>query len=145
MAVYNLHLLASSPGLDWSTFTARARAWRIATVTWTALSLTARFFATAIPSPTMSALRPGPLRRALIRALRLDRRILHGRAHGYSLRRGLLWLVMTDRLSSVVHFLVRAAVPEAEWLRARWGAAPGASVLPLLLKHWRSLLLDRRS
>lgn len=144
-AVLDLHLLATTPGFDWQTLTVRARAWGIATVTWTALSLSARLFATPIPLEALSAVRPGPLRRALINNLHLDRDILHARGHGYTLRRGLQWLLMTDRLSLAWRFLARTVVPEAEWLRARWGAVSGAPILPLLARHWRSLLLERRS
>ncbi|MGD1149528.1 MAG: hypothetical protein ABR961_16450 [Thermoanaerobaculaceae bacterium] len=131
--------------IDWQAIAGRAREWRITTATWAALSLATRLFATPIPAGVLDALSPGPLRRAAIRALGIDRGILLGRTHGYSLRRGLIWLVMTDRLSSVFRFLVRTIVPKANWLRARWGTTPEAPVLPLLAKHWRSLLLEQRS
>ena len=143
-SVLDVHLLAKEGDLDWDAVARRAREWRIATVTWTALSLAVTFFDAPVPAATLEALRPGRVRRALIRFLRLEEGIVATRPGGYNWRRGLLWLVMTDRLSSVARFVGRAVVPETEWLRIRHDA-PSAPLLSLLLRHWGSLLRHRHS
>ena len=63
-------LLARAQPVDWSTVVARARAWRVGTVVWTVLHLTADLLGLEEASPAITALTPSPLRRRLLSAVR---------------------------------------------------------------------------
>lgn len=143
-ALLDIHLMSLNADLDWATVARRAREWRIATVTWTVLSLAERFFGTHVPIETLRNLEPGRTRRSIIRRLHLDEGIAAMRPGGYTARRGVIWLVMTDRVSSLATFLFRVLFPESGWLRCRYGAEK-SPVLPLLFRHWTTLVLHHRS
>lgn len=143
-ALFDIHLMALKAGLDWSAVVRRAREWRIATVTWTVLSLTARFFGTPVPTDALRSLEPGRARKSIIRLLRLAEGIAAIRPGRYTARRGVIWLVMTDRIGSLATFLFRVFFPESGWLRSRYGAEE-APLLSLLFRHWATLVLHRRS
>ncbi len=143
-ALFDIHLMTLNAGLDWSAVAERANEWRIATVTWTVLSLTARFFGTPVPIEALRSLQPGRARRSIIRLLRLAEGIAAIRPGRYTARRGVIWLVMTDRIGSLATFLFRVFFPGSGWLRSRYEAEK-APVLPLLFRHWTTLVLNRRS
>jgi hypothetical protein len=143
-ALLDIHLMTLNAGLDWTTVVRRAHEWRIATVTWTVLSLAVRFFATPVPIDTLRGLEPGRTRRSVIRLLRLEEGIAAVRPGRYTMRRGVIWLVMTDRISSLATFLFRVFFPESGWLKSRYGAEK-APALPLLFRHWTTLVLHHRS
>lgn len=143
-ALLDIHLMSLKAGLDWATVARRAREWRTATVTWTVLSLAVRFFASPVPIETLRDLEPGRTRRSIIRRLHLDEGIAALRPGGYTPRRGVIWLVMTDRVGSLSRFLFRVLFPESGWLRCRYGAER-SPVLPLLFRHWTTLVLHHRS
>jgi hypothetical protein len=142
----DIHLLAGSHALDWSQVTARAAAWRLATVVWTVLSVAQRLMGTKAPDEVLDALAPPRWRRWLIGRLHLEEALLAMWPGGYGYRRFLVQLALVDRTRDGVRLLWRGLFPEAAWLRARYGVLPpGTSLWRLRLRHLWSLATSARA
>lgn len=134
----DIHLLVATQPMDWLLITARAADWRLATVTWTVLTLAQRRLGTAVPAAVLQTLAPSRWRRWLIDRMDLDTAVLAMKPGGRGHRRLLIQMALVDRLRDGARLLWRGLVPESAWLRARYGQAPGQSLWRLRLRHvWR--------
>ena len=60
----DVHLVAVRLSPDWDAVVDRARAWRLATMLWTTLSLAVQLWGAPVPASVLAALRPNPARGA---------------------------------------------------------------------------------
>ena len=129
-------LLARAQPVDWATVVARAHAWRVGTVVWTVLHLTADLLGLDEARPAITALAPSPLRSGLLRLFVSQESLLTMRdlRHG-PLRFG-LQLLLVDRPRDAIRLLWRALWPEREWLALRYG-----EVTPAIRRHHLSAAL----
>jgi hypothetical protein len=140
----DLHLIVEGTDLDWPEIVACARDWRLSTVVWTVCDLTRQLFDTPIPDEVLGALAPAPWRRRAIHRLQLERMLLEMTSAGYHRRRFWIQLLLIDRIRDMVRLIGRGLFPESAWLRARYGAEPGASLWRARLLHpWRLLTAAR--
>jgi hypothetical protein len=143
-SLLDVHLVIQHEEPNWEEVAARARSWRVATVTWTVLSLARRLLGTATPDEIMSAFAPSPWRRWAIRRLRLDRALLEMSAGGYPHRRFVIQLLLIDRARDAVNLAWCGLFPGTDWLRARYGASSPVAVWRERLLHpWRLLISAR--
>lgn len=141
----DVHLLVESQALNWSEVTARAAAWRLATVVWTVLNVAQRLMDTKAPDEALDALAPPRWRRWLIGRLRLEEALLAMRPGGYGYRRFVVQLTLVDRTRDSFRLLWRGLFPDAAWLQARYGGLPGPSLWRLRLRHLWSLTVSARA
>lgn len=140
----DVHLLLATCALDWAQVTARATGWRLATVVWTTLSLAQRLLGTPAPAAVLHTLAPPPWRQRWIQSLDLDTALLAMQEGGYSHRRFAVQLALVDRARDDLIFLGRGLLPEAVWLRARYGLAPGQPLWRWRLRHIWNLVTAAR-
>jgi hypothetical protein len=141
----DIHLVASRLSPDWDAVVARAKVWRLATMLWTTLSLAVKLWGAPVPDSTLAALQPGSTRRRAIAALDLPNAVLVMRWGAYSYRRFVIQMLLTDRLRDAWRLTWRALFPEADWLRARYGAETFAAIWRERLLHPLRLLLSARA
>jgi hypothetical protein len=98
-----------------------------------------------VPSAALSALQPGPAHRRAIAALDLANTVLTMRSGSYTHRRFVIQMLLTDRLRDAWRLAWRALFPEADWLRARYGAETFAVVWRERLLHPLRLLVSARA
>ena len=67
------------------------------------------------------------------------------RSGSYTYRRFVIQMLLTDRLRDAWRLVWRALFPEADWLRARYGAETFAAVWRERLLHPLRLLLSARA
>lgn len=130
----DIHLLTQRP-LDWSAIVERAKAWRIATLTWTVLDLAGQLLGAPIPPGVLAQLAPSPLRQGFIRQLGLAERLLRLDKGGYSYRRFLIQTAMIERPQDMARLYFRALFPETEWLQARYGVSNPGEIWRKRLAH----------
>jgi len=130
----DIHLLVQRP-LDWAAIVERAKAWRIATLTWTVLDLAVQLVDAPVPPAALSQLAPSRTRQRLIRGLGLDKRLLNLEKGGYSYRRFLIQTIMIDRPQDMGRLYLRALFPESEWLQARYAVSTPAAIWRKRLTH----------
>jgi hypothetical protein len=134
----DIHLLTATQSLDWGQIVDRARSWRLATVVWTMLSLSLALLDTPVPPASLAALAPAPWRRWTIKRLRLAEAMLTMQPGGFTHRRFLIQMALVDRVRDGMRLPWRGLFPEAAWLQARYGVAPGQRLWRLRLVHaWR--------
>ncbi len=130
----DIHLLVQRP-LDWAAIVERAKAWRIATLTWTVLDLAAQLMGAPAPDSVLAQLAPTRLRQSLIGRLGLADRLMNLNKGGYSYRRFVIQTLMVDRPQDMVRLYGRALFPETEWLQARYGISAPADIWRKRLTH----------
>jgi hypothetical protein len=130
----DIHLLTQH-ALDWAAIVERAKAWRIATPTWTVLALAVQLIGASVPESALTQLAPSPLRQRLIHRLGLAERLLHLERGGYSYRRFVIQTLMVDRPQDMARLYGRALFPETEWLQARYGISAPADIWRKRLTH----------
>jgi len=141
----DVHLVAVRLVPDWDAVVERAKAWRLATMLWTTLSLTVELWDAPVPDSALAALQPGPARRHAIAALDLANAVLAMRPGAYSYRRFVIQMLLTDRLRDAWRLVWRALFPEAEWLRTRYGVETPAAVWRERMMHPLRLLTSARA
>jgi len=141
----DVHLVTVRLSPDWDTITERARAWRLATMLWTTLSLAVRLWGTPVPASVLAALQPVPIRRSAIASLHLAEAVLARRPLTYSYRRFAVQMLLIDRPRDAWRLVWRALFPEADWLQARYGAGTPAAVWRERLLHPLRLLTSARA
>jgi hypothetical protein len=114
-------LLARSTSLPWTAVADRARAWRIATVTWLGLSLAADLAGLSEVQAILPQLAPSRWRRSLLQRLVNAERLVTQTDLRVSRWRYALLLLLVDRPRDVVKLIFRTLWPEREWLIARYG------------------------
>jgi hypothetical protein len=137
-SLMDMAFIVQTRRVDWGQAAARARAWRVGTAFWQALSLYARLFEAEGVQAARAALRPSPWRRLLLRRFVSLPSLLAGRDLRSGPARLLLLLLLVDRPRDMLRLAFRTAWPEPAWLMARYGSA----VSPW--RHWRYLLRRRR-
>lgn len=134
----DIHLLMATQSLDWNQLVDCAIRWRLATVVWTVLRLSQRLLDTSVPAASLQALAPSRWQRWLIDHLDLDQSLLTMQPSAYGHRRFVIQMALVDRTRDGARLLWRGLLPEAAWLRARYGVASGQSLWRLRLWHmWR--------
>jgi hypothetical protein len=141
----DIHLVASRLSPDWDAVVERAASWRLATMLWTTLSLAVGLWDAPVPSAALAALQPGPARCRAIAALDLANTVLTIRSGSYTHRRFVIQMLLTDRLRDAWRLVWRALLPEAEWLRARYGVRTPAAVWRERMLHPLRLLTSARA
>lgn len=111
--------------VDWQALARRARAWRLATATWSVLLLLDELLGVPAAAPALSALQPGPLRRRLLARLLHPGRLLSQHDVRGSRGRYLLLLLLVDRPGDAARLIFRTLWPEPAWLEARYGRPTG--------------------
>jgi hypothetical protein len=140
----DVHLVILHQAPDWDQLVARARAWRVATVTWSMLDLVTRLLGTPVPETVLRSLAPSPWRRWGIGRLQLEQGLLEMWPGGYRHRRFLVQLLLVDRTRDATRLLWRGLFPEPAWLSARYGVStPGAVWRARLAHPWRLLTSAR--
>jgi hypothetical protein len=114
-------LLARTQPVDWTAVVARARAWRVGTVAWVVLRLTADLFKLDESKPAIIALTPSRVRRGLLRLFVSQESLLTMRDLRHGPSRFGLQLLLVDRKRDAFRLLWRALWPEREWLALRYG------------------------
>jgi hypothetical protein len=135
--LFDIVLAAGRYPVDWDLVADRARAWRVATPVWVALSLADALIGLPAAAGALAGLRPGALRRALLRLLVSPTSVLAGRDVTRGRARYLLLLSLVDRPGSALHLARRAVWPEPHWLAARYGAPSRRRHLATLVRHGR--------
>lgn len=130
----DIHLLAQRP-LDWAVIVARAKTWRIFTLTWTVLDLAVRLMGAPVPKSVLAQLAPSGARQRLIHSLGLGERLVRLDKGGYSYRRFVIQTLMVDRPRDVVRLYGRALFPETVWLQARYGISAPVDIWRKRLTH----------
>ena len=141
----DIHLVAARLAPDWRAVAERAKAWRLATMLWTTLSLAVQLWGTPVPASVLAALQPGLARRRAIASLDLANAVLTIRRGDYSYRRFVVQMLLTDRPRDAWRLVWRALFPEAEWLQARYGAETPAAVWRERMLHPLRLLTSARA
>lgn len=138
----DVHLMALQPSIAWQEVAERAHKWRMATVTWTVLSLSRQLLGTPVPEAVLSTLSPSPRRRQLIKGLRLENALLSMRkADGYEHRRLLILWFLIDRPQDALKLLRHSLLPTADWIEARYSTSSTAELWRARLLHpWRTLI-----
>lgn len=140
-ALLDIHLIVTRLGPDLEAVVARAREWRLATVSWTILSLARELMGTPVPETVLRALRPSRAQRALIARLDLERSLLERWDVTFEHRRFLVQLALIDRPRDGLRLLLRALFPKREWIEARYGVTGGIALWRERLLHpWRLLV-----
>jgi hypothetical protein len=141
----DVHRVAARLAPDWVAVAERAKAWRLATMLWTTLSLAGQLWGTPVPASVLAALQPGLARRRAIAALRLADTVLAMRSGSYTYRRFVIQMLLTDRPRDAWRLVWRALYPEAEWLRARYGVETPGAVWRERMLHPLRLLTSARA
>jgi hypothetical protein len=119
----DIALLARTMPVNWNLVAERARAWRIATPTWLALSLAKEIVGLTEAQPILPMVAPSALRRRLLHLFVTPHSLLQQRDLRSGPLRFLLLLCMVDRPRDAFRLVWRALWPEADWLVLRYGAA----------------------
>ena len=141
----DVHLVAVRLAPDWEAVAERAHAWRLVTMLWTTLSLAVQLWGAPVPAPVLAALQPGLAHRRAIVTLDLANAVLAMRPGAYSYRRFVIQMLLTDRPRDAWRLVWRALLPEAEWLRARYGVETPAAVWRERMLHPLRLLTSARA
>ena len=141
----DVHLVAVRLAPDWDAVVERAKAWRLATLLWTTLSLAVKLWDAPVPASALAALQPGPARRRAIAALDLIDVVLAMRQGAYSYRRFVIQMLLTDRPRDAWRLVWRALFPETAWLHARYGVETPAAVWRERMLHPLRLLTSARA
>ena len=121
----DLAVLARAHRIDWDAVAERASAWRLATATWLVLDTANRLIGLPGCGAAVSRLRPGPARRAALRAFVTPSALLSGRNLTRKTRRHLFMLALVDRPRDGARLIGRTLWPEAWWIAARYGRPVG--------------------
>jgi hypothetical protein len=141
----DVHLVAARLAPDWGAVVERAKAWRLATLLWTTLSLAVALWDAPVPAAALAALQPGTARRRAIATLDLANVVLEMRQGAYSYRRFVIQMLLTDRPRDAWRLVWRALFPETEWLHARYGVETPAAVWRERMLHPLRLLTSARA
>jgi hypothetical protein len=141
----DIHLVASRLSPDWDAIVDRAKAWRLAAMVWTTLSLAVGLWGAPVPDSALAALQPGPARRRAIAALELANTVLTMRSGSYTYRRFVIQMLLVDRPRDAWRLVWRALFPETDWLQARYGADSPAAVWRERVMHPLRLLTLARA
>lgn len=136
-SLLDIALLARSQPIDWTIVVSRAWDWRVGTVVWTVLHLTADLLGLEEARPAIMALTPSPVRCKLLSLFVNQESLLAKRDLRYSPARFGLQILLVDRGRDAARLLWRALWPEREWLALRYGA-----VTPAV--RWRHLFAALR-
>ena len=120
-SLIDVTLLARSTPLDWAAIADRARAWRIATVTWLGLALAIDLVGLSEARSMLPRLAPSRLRQAGLMRLVNPQRIIALTDVRASRSRFVLLLLLIDRPRDIFKLVIRTLWPEREWLIARYG------------------------
>jgi hypothetical protein len=116
----DIALTAKARPVDWTVVAQRARAWRVGTAVWQALTLVDQLIGTPGLAMTLQTLRPSRLRRWLLRQLVSAESILRGSDLRNGRSRFLLLLLLVDRPQDMIRLVWRTLWPESEWLQVRY-------------------------
>ncbi len=122
----DMALLARTQTVDWNLVADRARAWRVATPVWLALSLADTIVGLDETRSILPTLAPSALQRRILHLFVSPRSLLQRQNIASGPLRLLLLLAMVDRLPDALRLLGRAIWPEEAWLSARYGLATRA-------------------
>ena len=117
----DLAVLARAHSVDWLTVAARARDWRLATVTWLVLDTAHQLVGLPGCEAALAGLRPAPARRAALSAFVTPRSLLAGRDLTRRLRRPAFMMSLVDRRRDGMRVIGRTLWPERWWITARYG------------------------
>lgn len=120
-------LVARWRDVDWDTVAARASEWRLGTVVWQTLRFATDLFGLDGAMGVLERLRPGPLRRWLLRRLVNAHTLLEMRNLTHGPLRLVLQLLLVDRPGDAMYLFRRALWPEDSWLAARYGRCDAAT------------------
>lgn len=138
-ATFDLVLVARHQPITWDIVVARARAWRIASAAWLALTIARDVAGLTDAESTITQLAPPRWRRWLIGRFVNPRVFIAGRNLTTSPLRLIFLLLLTDNASARFTVLGRALWPEPAWLVQRYGQ----SNLPVRLRHLANVLRGR--
>lgn len=144
-SLLDVHLVVRDREIAWPTLVERARAWQVATVCWSVLTLAVELLGTPVPPATLAALAPAPRRQALLARLELARSVVEMWPSEHDHRRLLVQALHTDHPADLLRLAGRALVPERAWLQARYGAESPAALLRARLLHPLRLLASARA
>jgi hypothetical protein len=143
-SLLDVHLVIQRQSPDWEQVAARARSWRVSTVTWTVLGLARQLLGTPVPAQMVVVLSPSAWRRWAVRQLRLERKLVEMSPGGYHHGRFLIQLLLVDRGRDMARLIGRGLFPEGEWLRARYAADTPSSLWRARLTHpWKLITAGR--
>jgi hypothetical protein len=120
-SLVDIALLARHQPLDWNVVVQRARAWRVATATWLALSLAVDLAGLNEAAEAVQRLQPSALRRRLLGRFANPEALVALRNLSASRWRYVFLLSLVDRPRDVLKLIFRTLWPEREWLSARYG------------------------
>lgn len=117
----DLAVLARAHPVDWNAVAARAREWRLRTVTWLVLDTAHRLIGLPGCEPALGELRPARARRTALRAFVTPRTVLAGRDLTHRARRHAFMMALVDRRLDGARLIGRTLWPEPWWIAARYG------------------------
>ena len=120
-SIMDLAVLARGGELNWDLVAGKASSWRVATSIWLALRLANQIVGMPGSAEAEARLRPGLLRRWLIKWLISPEAVLSGRDIRQSTSRFLYLLLLVDKRRDLLRLVWRTVWPEPEWLLARYG------------------------
>lgn len=116
----DIALTAKSRPVDWTVVARRARAWRVGTAVWQALSLLDQLIGTPHLDKALSLLRPSRWRRWLLHQWVSAESVLQGSDLRNGRSRFVLLLLLVDRPQDMMRLVWRTLWPEPDWLEARY-------------------------
>ncbi len=117
----DMALVARAQPLNWQAVADRARAWRLATVTWLTLTLAADLAGLEETRPILLPLAPSRLRQRLLGRFVCVEPIVAQEDLRLSRWRFVMLLLLIDRVRDAFKLIARALWPERDWLQARYG------------------------
>ncbi len=117
----DIALLARTAPLEWAVIAERARAWRIATVTWLGLTLALDLAGLDEAQAILPRLAPPRWKQAVLWRVVSPAQLVDQKNWTANQQRFMLLLLLVDRQRDVLKLIFRTLWPDRAWLAARYG------------------------